>query len=712
MLRDLPWLFDSEATPQQTRLNWKETYRLMREISRSDCPERNPQVANRRRVWETCEQIASVYWAKHAGRKSLGKTPKPTLAGKIETRSLPACADFGTRHTAKENVFELQAIAQWTDIGKYPLHIESLWNPKGHLASLSTEIQYEGSTTWRQDMINSSALPEGSERQTVTVPPAKWISSITVVIGKCGNCRAVVGLIFTLLPEGTLIVGSMTGEKRLLEVANGNVFVGFQGELAEDLVVRLGISEGKPAEAAPYLASFIAEPKAGNVALLKYLWANEIPPRQLVPTKPHFGYWAADANRSEMVTMDALVIGTTEEELKGVTGISADALSWGFVVHYSDRPSRKVGQRHHAMKHFAISGFEGERVVGMTASSGALLDDVCLMTNWGRQCVFGRAPCSTAIVLQSGSFETQQVPEAGHFFAGFFGSWMYRENAMICCAKLSCPMENKTGPAPEPRSWTLDEGGRFLDTHLVPSHWKPSGPMYGNNPENTLADTGGNNKMPTDAGIASILDCSKPIDNIEVWFTHPQRLVIPLNQRRNNPNLTVAQCAEVQFVSIVLRLSNGSTVAVGPSEFDEMYKHPKVYEPLCNCAVYYEGHPLGPKKLEKKLPFKLHYHGEQWRIGGQKLAALRVWSSVFLDGLQFVACDGHVSPPFGLCEGDPSGVVQFGGWRAVSTERTASNCSDLTWLRQVGLKILSDTNSRPVTKQDVVLLGLQAMNLG
>ena len=192
--------------------------------------------------------------------------------------------------------------------------------------------------------------------------------------------------------------------------------------------------------------------------------------------------------------------------------------------------------------------------------------------------------------------------------------------------------------------------------------------------------------------IIAWLDLTKSVDTIEVWYTHPQ-ITHPSHRSRQQhmqSGVPFPQIADVQFISLILHYSDGTTSAIGPQQFDDMYKHPEKHEADCECHVYYEGSrdPTG-----KKLPFKLHYHSEDWQVGGRKIALLRVWASIFLAGLQFIADDGSESPYFGHCNGDPSGTIIFGEGHAV------------------GLKIFSDANSRPVTKQDVVLMGLQALSL-
>lgn len=726
--RDLPWLYGIELKAQRkTTLDWKGVHKMLRVIADPDDQRTNHRLPNRERVWGTCEQIANVYWAKLSERTAREAKTKLSSAGTLVSGYMPACADVSTRRTYREHPFELQAITDWMDIGAYSLHIATRWNDNGHLASLRTELHRGDMAPWNQDSAVDPSLQQEGNQQMLVVPRGKWVASITTIIGISGGCRATVGLIFELRPEGKVVVGNTNGDKRVLEVAEGNVFVGLRGEALDDLVVRLGVLEGKPPDSARNVSPFLAEEGAQNIALQRYVWAREIFPPQVMPRRPSFSSLVEDAEKSDLVTMDALLLGTTEEELEALTGISGDALLWGFAAHYSDRPSRKAGQHCHAMKHFAVSGAQGERVVAMDTSGHQLLGSISLKTNWSRQCVFGIAP-------RGRNSGPEQVPAADHFFAGFFGSWSYlprggKPNEMSSCSMLSCPTER------EPRSvrqagktWALDGEGRFWDGNgpslfdtrypfayyteecgspnedsdseaaeieaaravyharwrknqaeedprlPIAMEWRPSGPIYGNNPDNVQADTGVNHWMPTNAKIASVLDCSKAISKVEVWYTHPQRVAVPQYQRRDNPDMIVPQCAEVQFVSVILRLSDGSTTAFGPTEFDEMYKHHEGHEPLCDCWVSYEGEPESRRQPEKKLPFKLHYHSEEWTVGGQTLAQLWVWSSVFCDGLQFVAANGEESPLFGICDGEPSGVIEFGEGKAVSVwTKAASN---------------------------------------
>ena len=294
----------------------------------------------------------------------------------------------------------------------------------------------------------------------------------------------------------------------------------------------------------------------------------------------------------------------------------------------------------------------------MTLLLGGMPEVALFKTNRGRWLSFGAG-------AQRTPQGPEQTPAQGHSFAGICGVWSYASKGireMTSCAMLSGPMDEVIDASPDDAEQLTDEQGRHWDGSAPPLGWKSSGEIYGNNKDSIEADTGGNHIMTTGPDIVTWLDLSKPIDRLEIWYTHPQRTHAPFGQRRQQTT-PFPQIADVQFISIELHSTNGTSSAVGPQDFDDLYRHPENHEPLCDCNVYYEGSrtPTG-----KKLPFKLHYYGEEWQVGGRKMASLRIWASVFLEGLQFVSEDGAESPCFGHCEGEPSGTIEFGDGQAVS----------------------------------------------
>lgn len=175
-----------------------------------------------------------------------------------------------------------------------------------------------------------------------------------------------------------------------------------------------------------------------------------------------------------------------------------------------------------------------------------------------------------------------------------------------------------------------------------------------------------------------------------------------------NRTLPQPQAAEVQFVSIILYYGDSTVAAVGPQDFDEIYRNPDSQkESFCHCIENYTNKGY----TGFRLPFKLHYKFEDWVVVG-KISEVRIWSSIYLDGVQFVKKGGHESPPFGNCGGEPTKITIFGPEQAVNLlspafskqGRRVANPS------QTGLKTFMDSNSRTVYElSDTIILGLQAM---
>lgn len=586
------------------------------------------------------------------------------LDGQITTRRVPLVASQNKARPAAGKPFLLQVITQWTDIGTFPLFLQFRWNKEGFLASIATKLVYSNAQPRRQEILNNPGSDKKLTEDTVCINPGHWISAMDLVMetrdGVCGP----IGITLYLLPEGVVHAGVQDGDKRMFEVGPGFVFTGFKGEATDDAVTRLGLVEGMPAATVQSLSLYTAQSPRTHGSLLKNLWADQCPPKSLLASEMDLGYWCYDVSLNDTKAVCALVFGTTKAELAAIKGISGDALLGGFSVHYTDRDSRMMGPRQRAMKYYTIAGNKGERVIGMTTSVAHLPQMIMLKTNWDRQLLFGSD-------RSDGTATTPvQIPANGNSFCGFYCSWWYAmndEKQLTSCAMLSGPTDDVVDQgSAHGKDWLHDQQDRYWDNTVAPLDVLVSGPVYGNNQEQLEVDIGGNNVMTTNPRIAAWLDFGSPLDGVEVWFTHPLSTRPSLARLRQEPrpDNPGPQVADVQFLSIILHRSDGTRSSVGPQEFDDMYRHHEKHEPSCVCKVMYEGST--GRSSGKKLPFKLHYHGEEWQVSDMKIAKLRVWSSVFLEGLQFVAEDGTESPCFGHCYGEATGAIRFGGNQAVS----------------------------------------------
>lgn len=675
-VRDLPWAPESaiDIHTNSADVDWKRTYQFFLQVSDLDNDECLLGLANRRRIFKICERIAEIYWRKNAEIKHQEDNIKHNLSGKLVCNHMPRVAQIKSEDASQNTPFSFVAITHWADVASYALEINFIWHTKNYLSSLSTSLTYGGGRRRTQQLPHGEVVMRETQQDTITVKEGQWISSVTLTISDCGGGDlGVVGLSINLVPQGSIKVGTTKGDQRLLCLSKGQCFAGFQGEVSKGAISRLGLVGGQPPKSLS-LQSYMGHP-AIDAKLRRYLWKHELPPLQLIANDIKLGYWI-HLPSLDFSPMQALVFGTNQQQLDDMTGISGDNMLWGFEAHYSNH-STKIGSRHHAMKYFPISGNQGERIVGMSTLKSAMLTSICFKTNWGRQAIFGQP-----YVARQLSREPDQMPSKGRSFVGFHASWWYPSKGtdqMTSCDMLSGPTDDSASRQTSHGDWILDEDVRVWDGSKPPSEWVTSGPVYGNNPDNLELDVGGNYKTPTEYQIVSWLDFSKPCKKIEVWLTHPQ--ITAKFRERKGPEET-PQAMDVQFVSIVLRYVDGTTSVAGPETFDDMYHHPDGQEPLCDCSVYYEGRN-GSKG--KKLPFRLHYHGEEWEINNTRIVGLRIWSSIYVDGLQFVGEDGSESPVLGHCHGEANGVVRFQEGHAVRFHlQTNKYCElELTYYRSV-----------------------------
>lgn len=113
-----------------------------------------------------------------------------------------------------------------------------------------------------------------------------------------------------------------------------------------------------------------------------HLWKNELPPKELEIMTARNGIVDCDVSKDDLIC-EALIFGTTEDDLSKVTAIGVDALLRGLEVCFSNGESRTIGHTN-AMQYVSIGGPGGERILYFTSKMSYYPSSFQFVTNKGR----------------------------------------------------------------------------------------------------------------------------------------------------------------------------------------------------------------------------------------------------------------------------------------------------------------------------------------
>lgn len=595
---------------------------------------------NHLRIAGLCGQIAGVYMGKpQQDRSALFGAGGPSDADLI-TSPMPRIA---TPTDKTSRTFRLPLITSWSDLATTRLRLTFSWTAAGLLVDISNSTETDSIATPRSSDPAIDGI-ETTQQTNIDILPGDWITGTVLWLGQHKGPDddseiAVVGVDVLYTSPARERTGRRGQYARLFQAGDGRVVVGLQGEVRGGLISRFTLVEALPPQAGQTqrldsggikeIGERRSEPRP---RITEHMWMGDLPPNNVVPLEFSKGYWCLE-QKWDTTPMQALIFGTTKEELDDVTAFSADALLGGFEVHYATRPTRSVGPRLKAMKRFTIEGRNGERVTAVEYSVTHLPLALRIYTNWGRQAWFG-----------SGGDYSCPKPPRGHYIAGIYCSWDYPTldgRTMTSISTLTCLREvDDAPPAQPPTERTLPDCQ--WDHEPPPASWHSvQGQLHGGNPDNVEVDTGGGHAMETSPSRAGWLDCGKELRRIEVWQCHPLRCASRPGVKPMTPPYLRAQ-----FVSIIFCFSDGTRSVVGPGDFrDDVQLE-------CECRNYWQGDASA-------WPFEPHYAQGSWEVGGRSLSKLNLWSDVYIDGFQFTTAEEE-GPKWGVCDSAPKASISFG----------------------------------------------------
>uniref|UniRef100_D8Q102 Expressed protein n=3 Tax=Schizophyllum commune (strain H4-8 / FGSC 9210) TaxID=578458 RepID=D8Q102_SCHCM len=398
------------------------------------------------------------------------------------------------------------------------------------------------------------------------------------------NGLAIMGIIVRRLVAEPVVFGDMGGHRRLSVVQEGHTLVGLRGEASDGMISRVGLLE------LPELLDPQRRP-APDASVCKLLWAKEVPNPLLACHPSEFGYWSV-LETHDMVPFYPLYFGRTEGELASLTGIAVGSNLLGITVYHDGKVSGSAGKMEvDFSKYFPIDGKGDERVIGFALTMGPLVDGFKIMTNRGRQAIFGRTEMVADYVTST------TADPCG--LAGLYCSYGFKDKdhtLLSSVSVLKCPGSSETADF---NYFVRDQC--IWEPTPPPSTWHPSTPAFGPPPNNDQA---------------TFLDFSKPVKEISGLLAAPDWLDV------------------VELGGFVIRYADDSEVHVGlPSTIWARLDENKPLKELPRHQ--HMATSLGPMK-PPELPAhakdddevrKQNAGGAVWRLGGEgeRIAKVMVW---------------------------------------------------------------------------------------
>lgn len=116
-------------------------------------------------------------------------------------------------------------------------------------------------------------------------------------------------------------------------------------------------------------------------------------------------------------TMQSLIFGASEEQLSMFTGLAVSADFLGLFAYHNNAEASFIGVSNNDLKYFPVDGPGGERIVKVSLGIGSTPVGLKVLTNRGRQGIFG--------MLRRGSCTVYDctAPPSENVIAGVYGSF-------------------------------------------------------------------------------------------------------------------------------------------------------------------------------------------------------------------------------------------------------------------------------------------------
>lgn len=689
VLNDMPWLFDiPDSASKSSILDWKRIYGKMLHASRAPSKSVIHGLANRRRIWkQMLPQIAPVYLDNLSLRQK-------DRAGEPEafhnSRSTPS-AILVSDEPKDAKATTVALLDTPNSVATTSVDLAVCFNKHNEISGL------KATKTGRQ--ISAYETQDVHRLEEITIPDEVWIKGFIVTTR--GETRRPVGIEILFTNEGTRKLGE-TGEgaKRLIHVPRDNFAVGIRLHISksQDLLCRLGLIYHQDWRAGD--GNYRVRDRNSqsnelyNTHITQYLWHNELPSSsRLHATKPYRGYWA-HGMQVETSPFEALVFPQDYKQFEDLVAIAADVQFGGFELRFANRPTRRIGPKHQAMKVLEIDGTGGEQISTFHICVSHIPTSIRIVTNRGRQLVIGQ-PDDREKRLPEEFYESEQdgsEQDGSEKYAvqGIFGYWNSRDSFKASLDFVGA-LYDVQHVHPPITDVSRRVGGLLWEPSALPTGIEASGPVVGAW-EKGQSIVSQSRNVPDDCNLLSWLDFSRPVLSIRVTMCHS------------------LDTNEVPLVGVQLKYAGEhGHASIGPSEFTT-----PPGEGTTASSQHWCWCQLAGAKIAEELEQAPHYQHHDWTVDGKHLSALRIFLATperqgphnrTLEGaegkaataIQFVAEDGEQSPVWGYWgRKEGNGEVQeikFG-----KREGEA-----------VGVKFFAAANGRSVTREDHTVQAFQAL---
>ncbi|KAI5895214.1 uncharacterized protein SCHCODRAFT_02618797 [Schizophyllum commune H4-8] len=639
---DMPWAWEVLSPPlsERTDINWRAVYTYLYTESSASRTNALPGLANRRRIWDVCsKQAAPIY--KRRAKEEKKASDQGSVPEEVKARA--RCAHMP--HVLSTAPTKAAGLTVWLPVvtgapGAYRLvegekKIKLYWTARGVFSGIAFE-------TGKQTVLFGPEQGPGVKVDECMLGLGDWIDGFEFSIGKPDaqgddgkeesvtkpnrasasdkheNGLAIKGVIVRRLVSEPVAFGDMSGHRRLTVVQEGHTLVGLRGEASSGMISRVGLLE------LPELAGPQRRP-APDASVCKLMWAEQVPSTSLSCHPSEFGYWSVQETH-DLVPFYPLYFGRTEDELASLTGIVVGSNLLGIAVYHDGKVSGSAGRLEQGFsKYFPIDGKGGERVIGFTLTMGALVDGFRVITNHGRQAIFGR----TGMIADSVT-STAADPCV---LAGLYCSYGYKAREYTLLSSVSVLKGPGSSETADFNHFVRDQC--IWEPTPPPPTWHPSTPAFGPPPNNDQA---------------TFLDFSKPVKEIQGLLAAPDWVDV------------------VELGGFVIRYADDSDVYIGlPST---IWAQLDGRRPLKELPRHqHMATSLGPMK-PPELPAhvkdddevrKQNAGGAVWRLGGEgeRIAKVVVWETGTgrIDGMQFHSETGKASLRWGKCGGESKGKI-------------------------------------------------------
>ncbi|KIK62830.1 hypothetical protein GYMLUDRAFT_242466 [Collybiopsis luxurians FD-317 M1] len=731
----MPWSWEIISHAAQTKkpYDWVTIHSDLQRFSLSDWRiDEKPHLplplpvgfANRRRIYHVCEELVRVYVrleteAQTATTSGLEDDKHNDTAQMLQTAKCIHFPAVSMPLSPELNAVTKFMLPRWSDIGLEKKTMEITWNREGVLAGIGITVrgirsgvgfgfavggEGEGQGTGREKEGDEGEAGRLMKTDTMLLQERDWIdgfefymsTSEPKVVGVKIRTLRSPHVTFGLTTAGTGGGGGGAGGVRLMAVEDGSVFVGLKAVVGKDFgITRLGVLECPCPEGIDVDVGLPVLPKL-DAETRRLIWKNNLPPTDIraMPFLTGYNNYGNEATESGQM-MEALIFGdshgggTSGFRLGALTGfaVSADFLS--FFVYYDDdaEPSTAgigfTSNTSQTLKRFDIDGPGGEKIVQVSLAYGSRPVGLKVLTNRGRQGIFGMHRPESLSGVQS----FPPMTTAEYEVAGLYGSFEilrgYNRFTSFgaLCHTLS-PHEPPPPPIPAaPGAW---------DPSPPPSHWHEKGPVYGSDEHFAL----------------TYLDLTKPVSRIHGLLAAPDRIDI------------------TELGGFVVVYADGSSCAIGTpathlwasirdaQEAEKEGTIPRHQEMSRGFGKSDEGVVVHVTTEEAVVQNRTGGMGACWDLGpcGGLINAITVWSGPkYLNGVQFHLADGRSSVKWGKCGQAPSVVISTGD-ATPSAVAVVAGLSDVpVSVGAVGVKFYLDSQRDHYNAADARPIGLQIL---